>query len=145
MDNNKIQCRSFLDAVHFANKHAKKFDLSMGDHLKAALFGKKDVDAFLDAKRLEYNTTIVSLIKKFGIKAEDVYSDLDKIWLQSSTAKKEYKGEKIVDALCNFENAINLNSVDIRNNMIIFTAWDSYKSAVYMKMEEYVRGMGYGK
>ena len=117
----------------------------MGDHLKAALFGKKDVDAFLDAKRLEYNTTIVSLIKKFGIKAEDVYSDLDKIWLQSSTAKKEYKGEKIVDALCNFENAINLNSVDIRNNMIIFTAWDSYKSAVYMKMEEYVRGMGYGK
>lgn len=142
MDNNKIQCRKFLDAVHFANKYTKKFDLSIGDHLKAGIIGN-DVDAFLDAKRIDYNTTIVSLIEKFGIKAEDVYSDLDKIWLQNSTDKREYKGKKIVDAVCNFENAINPIAFDPRNNYTVLVEWESYKSAVYMKMEEYVRGMGY--
>ena len=149
---NKTQVRQFLDELKFLNKYNKDYDLSIFELFKAKLH-VFDLGEFLEAKRLIYNRAVVEIMNKYGIEADDAYSDLDKIWLElepdlnffKEFGKKWniiFKGkDKPSDADMFLIPGTIVFALVSQFNKDVSSIWAKYKSTVYEKMEEYVGRM----
>lgn len=94
---NKTDQRQCIDELIALGK-TKQFSSIFVKALKGGMI-LTNIEKILEDKRRAYNWAFTNVLKKYGIRPEDLYGDLDKIWNICLNEKNKGIQEKYVTAL----------------------------------------------